>query len=163
MVDVYFEVSTENGKLDKNGCIVLFLDIQDNIKNKINELEKIQGENQIHEKCQEIDKYLKEQNHSHNECYQDSIKIIVASTEQETNNLLSQSNVYSKYCKCLISKDEECTEPKVETEELGKEKGKYEPEQLPEEKSNQATSSCNAMNIQQTVQKLHQKPQKKQP
>ncbi|GAB69505.1 hypothetical protein PCYB_002540 [Plasmodium cynomolgi strain B] len=143
MVEVFFEVPTGKEKSDKNSCIELFFDIQDGIKNKIRELEKTQGKNDIDKKCQEIDKYLQEQKDSHNECYQDSIKSFVTYIDQETRNILSKYSKYSQYCKCLTSTIEECTKPNVETEELGKENGNPVSERLTVENSNQTASICN--------------------
>ncbi|KNA02417.1 hypothetical protein PVNG_05038 [Plasmodium vivax North Korean] len=143
MAEVFFEVSKRKEKLDKDGCVVLFFDIEEEIKKKIGELEITQGENHIHNKCQEIDKYLQEQKNSHNECYQGSFKRYVRDIEKEANALLSESSVYSQYCKSLTSKDEELTKLKGKTVELGKEKGKLASEKLPAEKSRQTISSCN--------------------
>ncbi|CAG9485537.1 unnamed protein product [Plasmodium vivax] len=142
MVEVYFEVPTGRGKLDDNGCIELFFDIEEEIKKKIGELDITQGENHIHPKCQEIDKYLQEQKNSHNECYQGSFKSYVTDIEKKTNALLSESSVYSQYCKSLTSKDEELTKLKGKTVELGKEKGNPVPENLPAERSSQTTAHC---------------------
>ncbi|CAI7717819.1 PIR protein [Plasmodium vivax] len=142
MVEVYFEVPTGRGKLDDNGCIELFFDIEEEIKKKIGELEITQGENHIHNKCQEIDQYLQKQKNSHNECFQDSFKIYVTDIEKEANALLSESSVYSQYCKSLTSKDEELTKLKGKTVELGKEKGNPVPENLPAERSSQTTAHC---------------------
>ncbi|KMZ82940.1 hypothetical protein PVIIG_06213 [Plasmodium vivax India VII] len=142
MAEVYFEVSKRKEKLDQDGCIELFFDIEEEIKKKIGELEITQGENHIHPKCQEIDQYLQKQKNSHNECFQDSFKIYVTDIEKEANTLLSKSSVYSKYCISSTSKGEEHTKPKVATEELGEEKGKPASERTPVKNPSQRTSSC---------------------
>ncbi|KMZ89582.1 hypothetical protein PVBG_03303 [Plasmodium vivax Brazil I] len=144
MVEVYFEVPTGKEKLDTSACVDIYFNFIDDINYKIAELEKTQGENHIHNKCQEIDQYLREHKYNHNECYGDNFKRYVRNLEGEANTLLSKSNVYSQYCISSTSKGEEHTKPKVATEELGEEKGKPASERPPVKNPSQRTSSCSA-------------------
>ncbi|KMZ95942.1 hypothetical protein PVMG_04016 [Plasmodium vivax Mauritania I] len=142
MVEVYFEVPTGKEKLDTSACVDIYFNFIDDINYKIAELEKTQGENHIHNKCQEIDQYLREHKYNHNECYGDNFKRYVRNLEGEANTLLSKSSVYSEYCMSSTSKDEERTKLKGKTVELGKEKGNTVPENLPAERSSQTTAHC---------------------
>ncbi|GAB69591.1 hypothetical protein PCYB_003400 [Plasmodium cynomolgi strain B] len=161
MAQVSFEVSTGKEKLDVE-CVKLFLVFEEEIENKILELENAQEQNDIHNKCEEINKYLQEHKYSHNECYQDPFRSYVKDIENEANILLSESSKYSQYCKCLTSKDEECTKPKGIAEELGKENGNPLSEELPANKSNQTASSCNIKSCEDTSSEYKALPDAKQ-